>query len=297
MWRGNCTGCGQQKKLGWSQHTEFWCQACHDRFDDDDAPMPPPAPPRWEGGAWGEPPPREVIQEYADKCVLSASSCTVGGITVEVYSDPCCALFHGVGANIWVAAQVVADYLHRAGVKASNAVEIGAGCGVPGLHYAKANPTSTVHLTDVPHLLPLLEFNARDTPNAKVLPLTWGNMADMAGIPQPVDLIFASDVAFDPDYYDDLLNTIRYLSTPNPACRIVLGVAMREPDAQELFQYAQKHGMEMWLTHDVPPGEYSSRVCVFECRFDRARSSTASTCAGSPSSTYSYSAPVPPTFL
>jgi len=155
-------------------------------------------------------------------------------------------------------------------------LELGAGCGVPGLHLARRRPDTKVLLSDVPHLVPLLRFNARETSNAEVVPLTWGNMSHMRPLmDREVDAIIASDIVFDPDYYDVLLDTLRLLACGDansprrsgPA-RILLALAMRKPDAPLFFEAAEKHAFRMAPVFETQVDVCSSVTKVFTCHFD-----------------------------
>jgi hypothetical protein len=68
-------------------------------------------------------------------------------------------------------------------------VELGSGTGVTGLMIAKAFPNSTVHLTDLPILLPLLEKNTKGCDNATFGVLEWGKPVN-----ETYDVILGADV-------------------------------------------------------------------------------------------------------
>jgi len=280
MWRGDCARCEQGSKLGYSRtRGEFWCQACHDRFDDDASmrSQSPEPPPRWDGGQWGLEPSFDDIQAYVEQDGLLRQFFDIEGELLEVVSDPSHYMFQGVGGNIWNSSLGFAPFLNRTLPAADKLVlELGAGCGVPGLHLARRRPDTKVILSDVPHLLPLLRFNAREISNAEVVPLTWGNMSHMRPLmDREVDTIVASDIVFDPDFYDVLLETLRLLAcgdalsprSSGPA-RILLALAMRKPDAPLFFEVAEKHAFRMAPVFETQVDVCSSVTKVFACHFE-----------------------------
>ena len=105
-------------------------------------------------------------------------------------------------------------------------LELGAGCGAVGLSLAAEGHELT--LTDQPHLLPLLHFNAmRNAANgrpASVAPLQWGNAGHLSALVAGLrardfgesvsawDLILASDVAYDEEQHANLLQSLAFLA-------------------------------------------------------------------------------------
>jgi len=283
MWRGNCVQCGQSDKLGWSHCWEkgFWCQACHDHLDEDEE-MAPVAPPRWDGGDWGVEPTEEDIEEYLQNGGLLEQTFHIENEALSVVSDPQRYLFKGIGGSIWNASIQLASYLQGVtGALPADAVvlELGAGCGIPSLHFARKNPRVRMVATDVPHLLPLLRYNAKNVANCEVAPLTWGTEAHMEPLmAQRLDLIIAADVVFDEDFHDDFLDTLRKLSLGTPAAprqppaRIILAMAMRMQEVDMFLRAAQRHNMELAeLVTRAPPDPWGSDVGIYDCVFHPAR--------------------------
>lgn len=97
-----------------------------------------------------------------------------------------------------------------------NILELGSGTGLVGLA-AAAILGANVTLTDLPHVIPNLQFNADANASllalqggtAHVAPLRWGEADDVDVIVQEFDLILASDVVYHDHLYDPLLETLR----------------------------------------------------------------------------------------
>ncbi|KAF9320636.1 hypothetical protein BG003_005385 [Podila horticola] len=118
-------------------------------------------------------------------------------------------------------------------------VEIGAGTGYVGIALAKRlTRDSTLILTDLEEVVPLLERNVQDnlyklspstttaqdtdTPSlasrcalVKVEALAWGNSAHSEALlaQGPVDFVVASDLVYFPELYPPLLSTLREITT------------------------------------------------------------------------------------
>lgn len=114
----------------------------------------------------------------------------------------------GKGGLVWDAGFILADSVLRMEQKETEwlgmgshqktikIVELGAGTGVTSLMIAKACPKVTVHLTDLPVLMPLLSKNCQQCPGqATCGVLEWGKpvlLGDAAAA--PYDIILAADV-------------------------------------------------------------------------------------------------------
>ena len=131
----------------------------------------------------------------------------------------------GFASTIWDSAIVLARYLekHAPRFAGRRCVELGAGCGLPGivLHALGA----AVVLTDMDDNLPLLEHNVRtncdDTANggaangaARVAALHWGcTLSDEVARDGPYDLIVATDVLYVHEAVGPLVETLVALAT------------------------------------------------------------------------------------
>ena len=207
---------------------------------------------------------------------------------VEVYSDPLNAAVAGLGASLWFASRVLADYVLRgpsAVPPGSRVVEVGAGCGAPALVLA-ARAGCDATLTDLPQLLPLLRLNAAHNslaagggrPPAAVAPLVWGDAAQAAALTReggdgrPFDVVLGADVAYDPDRHGDLLDTLAALAARRgahrPAARVVLALADRADRTVGTFvTLARRRGWTWAVAATVYPAderEAANPVVVLE---------------------------------
>jgi hypothetical protein len=153
-------------------------------------------------------------------------------------------------------------------------LELGSGCGLPSVYFARTRPDAKVILTDVPHLLPLLKYNTRDLPNAEVTPLTWGCAEHIEPlVHKNLDLIIGADIVFDPDYYDVLISTMRTLRNGNAThprrrpARIVLALALREPDITAFWEACEKHDVRTELIFKQAGDFWASTTGLYEVTF------------------------------
>lgn len=134
--------------------------------------------------------------------------------------------FDGVGAKkVWPAVQRLVQYLidrsaidsQRGGV----AVEVGAGCSIPGIALGRLG--WDVVVTDVPPLLPLADLNVEVNNRiesaegtVRVAPLRWAVPADTDALLQslraPPDLVIGSDITYYDEDFDPLLQTLERLN-------------------------------------------------------------------------------------
>jgi hypothetical protein len=130
-----------------------------------------------------------------------------------------------IGAKIWDAAMLLSEYVGTVlgpdyflrpqactqenaegalcrlhGTQSKTVIELGAGCGVAGL-VAHAMG-GQVTLTDLPHLIPLLDFNVRLNSGSggslRACPLTWGSAeAESSASAKRYDVVLMSDVIYE----------------------------------------------------------------------------------------------------
>lgn len=114
----------------------------------------------------------------------------------------------------------------RAGASITGArvIDLGAGTGAVGLATAALGASSVV-LTDLPHLLPLLERNLalnRDAaPAASVAALDW-RAPEIDPLHPPFQLILASDVLYQQEVLPHFVATLQALCGPHPTTTAVL---------------------------------------------------------------------------
>ena len=116
---------------------------------------------------------------------------------------------------MWPAVHRIIDFLDDAFSEPRGiAIELGAGCGVPGIHLAKHG--WKVVLTDLPILLPFTTLNvdanfaeAANEDRPRIAPLRWGCRADLDALPKRPTLCFGSDLVYFDDDYQPLLSTLK----------------------------------------------------------------------------------------
>ena len=133
----------------------------------------------------------------------------------HVVLDPKHQYFHGVGSRkVWPAVHRIIDYLDDALSEPRGiAIELGAGCGVPGIHLAQKHGWKVV-LTDLPIILPFTTLNvdanfAANEDRPRIAPLRWGCRADLDALPKRPTLCFGSDLVYFDDDYQPLLSTLK----------------------------------------------------------------------------------------
>ncbi|MCL7038327.1 hypothetical protein MKW94_029174 [Papaver nudicaule] len=96
-------------------------------------------------------------------------------------------------------------------------LELGSGTGLAGIA-AAAVLSSSCTITDLPHVLPNLQFNAAANSemlasrggSVNVAALRWGEKDDMELVGREFDVILGSDVVYYDYLYDPLLQTLRF---------------------------------------------------------------------------------------
>mmetsp|Transcript_75928 Transcript_75928/g.150163 ORF Transcript_75928/g.150163 Transcript_75928/m.150163 type:complete len:355 (-) Transcript_75928:208-1272(-) len=281
--RGNCETCHQCRVLGSKLITlpgteqEFRCCACIDERGTAPRDGRLSSSLRSRPANWwaSSDPPEELADVPPGHMQVKRTVIHAGRNTdcVVVVLDPSRNYFSGHGAEqIWPAAIALSEHLLRsrdsyAGLKV---VEIGAGCGLPGMLLGRGG--AQVMLTDVPWILPLARYNTEanftneDPRRPCIAPLRWGHaedansILDVLGTP---DLVIGSDVVYREEDFDPLLHSMAALG----AKQVVLSVARREcvlrlflerlADSQwDIVGCSDLVGDGMiWLLHLVPPLE------------------------------------------
>ncbi|KAF5463989.1 hypothetical protein F2P56_014107 [Juglans regia] len=159
-----------------------------------------------------------------------------------------------------------------------NILELGSGTGLVGIA-AAATLGANVTVTDLPHVIPNLLFNAEA--NADVLtanggairvePLRWGEADDVKLIGRDFDLILASDVVYHDHLYDPLLETMRLLllgsaGTENGRAKAFVMAHLRRWKKDSAFFKKAKKRFQVEVLHVDSPSE-GCRVGVVVYRF------------------------------
>jgi len=136
---------------------------------------------------------------------------------VMLLSDPRGNLVRGTGASLWSAGKVLATFLAERRpdlCKGARCLELGSGTGAVGLTVAAAGARLVV-LTDTELQLPLLKRNQQENcPSGdaiQALPLDWRKPEQRAALEPWAgtwSLVVGSDIGYDPDLFEPLLDTL-----------------------------------------------------------------------------------------
>ncbi|PWA62579.1 methyltransferase family protein [Artemisia annua] len=97
-------------------------------------------------------------------------------------------------------------------------LELGSGTGIVGIT-AAAILGGEVTVTDLPHVLPNMEYNVElnrevvvsGGGEVRVARLSWGEVGDMEVIGRGYDLVIGSDVVYHDNLYEPLIQTLKFL--------------------------------------------------------------------------------------
>ncbi|KAL8236094.1 hypothetical protein R6Q59_017175 [Mikania micrantha] len=155
-------------------------------------------------------------------------------------------------------------------------LELGSGTGVVGI-VASAVLGADVTVTDLPHVLPNLVFNADANStvlctsggSVHVAALSWGKIEEMEAIGRDYDLIIGSDVVYHDHLYEPLVETLKYLLLGEGEGEKVFLMAhlRRWKKESGFFKKANKH-FEVQVVHQDGPSA-ASRTGVVVYRFAR----------------------------
>lgn len=143
------------------------------------------------------------------------------GSAIKVLTDKDQDFFAGMGsAEIGPCCVSLAAYLAEILTEApASILELGAGCGAPGIWaWKKFHPHLTVCLTDVPRLVPLLKLNCEANfalVNVTHKPLRWGVPTDAEAINNEgtvFDYVIGADACYNDDKSYPLMETILRLN-------------------------------------------------------------------------------------
>ncbi|GAU49353.1 hypothetical protein TSUD_191800 [Trifolium subterraneum] len=139
----------------------------------------------------------------------------------------------GIAFQLWPAATTLVSLLDNHRINPSTSplstvftsinhppriLELGSGTGFVGI-VAAATLGTNVTLTDLPHVVPNLKFNAEANADVVALnggavtfaPLRWGHDADVEMIGNEFDVVIASDVVYHDFLFDPLIETLRLM--------------------------------------------------------------------------------------
>lgn len=136
------------------------------------------------------------------------------------------------------------------------ALELGAGTGLVGLAFAALHGKSaTIHLTDLPGIVPNLAHNAelnveqlkRTDATVTTGVLDWSVVPDPLPTPgEQYDIILAADSLYSPSHPGLLANAVTHWLSRDPNARLVLEMPLRDaylPQIEDLRQRLGKLGL------------------------------------------------------
>ncbi|EXB37234.1 hypothetical protein L484_020293 [Morus notabilis] len=151
-------------------------------------------------------------------------------------------------------------------------LELGSGTGLVGIA-AAVMLGANVTVTDLPHVIPNLEFSAEA--NSKALTanggnvvasaLRWGEEADVEVIGPEFDLVLASDVVYHDHLYEPLLRTLYSLLSGRETTSFVRAHLRRWKKDSAFFKKARK-AFNVEVLHEDTHSE-GSRIGVVVYRF------------------------------
>lgn len=220
--RGNCYSCGQQWVLGHVDserglYGRFFCCACRDigleeDYDEESTIAAGVAPSKrhCDDSAGGTSKYRKILVGVPPRRRHVLVECDTSR-------------FRSCGAGVWLCALVLVAFVEKSlfrerseGPKGLRILELGAGCGVPGIALAQLG--AEVVLTDVADLCPLLQSHAEANVDGclrpSVIPLSFGSSLDLQrlfNLPQAsegFDLIVGSDIGYAAGVHSELFDTL-----------------------------------------------------------------------------------------
>ncbi|KAE8707095.1 pyridine nucleotide-disulfide oxidoreductase domain-containing protein 2-like isoform X1 [Hibiscus syriacus] len=150
-------------------------------------------------------------------------------------------------------------------------LELGSGTGLVGIA-AAVTIGANVTMTDLPHVIPNLKFNAdanadvvaRRGGTVDVTPLRWGEANDMEVIGREFDLVLASDVVYHDHLFEPLIQTLRFLlngGARGGEKKVFVMAHLRRWKKDSTFFKKAKKLFDVEVLHTDPPKE-GSRIGV-----------------------------------
>lgn len=195
----------------------------------------------------------------------------------------------GLSFQLWPAATALVSLLDNHRIDPTNSplsatlsggrplriLELGSGTGIVGI-VAAATLGGNVTITDLPHVVPNLRFNADANKGVvgptggavSVASLRWGHADDVAVIGREFDVILASDVVYHDHLYEPLLETLRLMmliGSERSKMVFVMAHLRRWKKESSFFKKAKKH-FDVDVLHRFSPCE-GARVGVVIYRF------------------------------
>ncbi|PPD95445.1 hypothetical protein GOBAR_DD07525 [Gossypium barbadense] len=145
---------------------------------------------------------------------------------------------------------------------------LGSGTGLVGIA-AAVTLGANVTVTDLPHVIPNLKFNADANADVvtkrggtvDVAPLRWGEDDDLEVIGREFDLVLGSDVVYHDHLFEPLIKTLRLLLNGGTKNRVFVMAHLRRWKKDSVFFKKAKKLFDVEILHTDPPKE-GSRIGV-----------------------------------
>ncbi|XP_022896203.1 protein N-lysine methyltransferase METTL21A-like [Olea europaea var. sylvestris] len=154
-------------------------------------------------------------------------------------------------------------------------LELGSGTGVVGIAAAAVLGGSvTVTVTDLPHVLPNIQFNVNANAEmlkhhggaVEVAALSWGDTYNMEAIGREFDLIMGSDLVYHDHLYEPLLETLKFLLLKSEKRIVFLMAHEKRWKKESAFFKKAKKSFDVEIIHNDEPSN-GSRVGVVVYQF------------------------------
>ncbi|XVF17892.1 hypothetical protein REPUB_Repub10bG0164000 [Reevesia pubescens] len=144
-------------------------------------------------------------------------------------------------------------------------LELGSGTGLVGIA-AAITLGANVTVTDLPHVIPNLQFNvdanavmvAEKGGNVNVAPLRWGEDDDVKVIGREFDLVLASDVVYHDHLFEPLIKTLRFWLNGK---KVFIMAHLKRWKKDSVFFKKAKKLFDVEIIYTDPPKE-GSRIGV-----------------------------------
>lgn len=154
-------------------------------------------------------------------------------------------------------------------------LELGSGTGAVGIA-AAALLGASVTVTDLPHVLPNLQFNVDANAGilelhggaVEVAALQWGDIQQMEAVGREYDVILGSDVVYHDHLYDPLLETLRFFLLGSEKKLVFLMAHLKRWKKESAFFKKAKKIFDVEVIHRDSPID-GSRVGVAVYKFVR----------------------------
>ncbi|PHU27031.1 hypothetical protein BC332_05363 [Capsicum chinense] len=156
-------------------------------------------------------------------------------------------------------------------------LELGSGTGIVGIA-AAAILGAKVTVTDLPHVLPNIQFNVdansqvleKQTGVVDVAALSWGENLDMEAVGRDYDLILGSDVVYHDHLYEPLIETLRFFLLGGGKKIAFVMAHLRRWKKESVFFKRAKKLFDVQIIHTEPPSN-GSRIGVVVYLFTAKR--------------------------